>query len=133
MVNPTVVAERKMAGKSGSTFVLAKQPVHLGAVVLSAYAAPLTAYLQRSSTAAVAVTAASGDVLAAAVAVTADVGDVLAAAGDEWHSAAAIGLAVAEPQNFAVIAGPAAVVVVGGTAVDVEPLRGGPFLSQPVS
>lgn len=122
-----------MAGKSGSTFVLAKQPVHLGAVVLSAYAAPLTAYLQRSSTAAVAVTAAFGDVLAAAVAVTADVGDVLAAAGDEWHSAAAIGLAVAEPQNFAVIAGPAAVVVVGGTAVDVEPLRRGPFLSQPVS
>ena len=73
-----------MVGKSGSTVVLVKQPVHLGAVVLSAYAAPLTAYLQQHSTAAVSVTAVVGDVLAAAaVAETAVFGDVLAAAGGE--------------------------------------------------
>jgi len=80
-VIPTAVAETKMVGKSGSRVVLAKQPVHLGAVVLSAYAAPVTAYLQQYSTAAVYVTAVVGDVLVA-VAETAVFG-VLAAAGGE--------------------------------------------------
>lgn len=83
-----------MVGKSGSTIVLAKQPVRLGAAVLSAYVAPLTAYLQQYSTvqqystAAVAVTVVVGDALAAAAAAAAAaeiavVGDVLAAAGGE--------------------------------------------------
>ena len=76
-----------MVGKSGSTIVLVKQPVHLGAVVLLAYVAPLTAYLQQYSTAAVAVTAVFVDVravaAAAAVAETVVVADVLAAAGGE--------------------------------------------------
>lgn len=81
-----------MAGRSGSTVVPVKQPAHLEAVVLSACAAPLP---QQFLTVAVAVTAVVGDVLAAAVTVTAVVGDVLVAAGDEWHSAAVTGLAVA--------------------------------------
>jgi len=91
-VTPTVAAETKMVGKSGSTIVLAKQPVRLGAAVLSAYVAPLTAYLQQYSTvqqystAAVAVTVVVGYALAAAAAAAAEiavVGDVLAAAGGE--------------------------------------------------
>jgi len=92
-VTPTVVAETKMVGKSGSTIVLAKQPVHLGADVLSACVAPLTAYLQQYSTvqqystADVAVTVVVGDALAAAAAAAAAeiavVEDVLAAAGGE--------------------------------------------------
>lgn len=118
-VNLTVVAAMKMVGKSGLTFVLVRQPAHLKSV-LSACAVPLNADLKQPSTAVPVVTAAAGD--------------VLAAAASEWRSAAATGLDVAvKPQNFAAMAGPAAVVIVGVAAVDVETLQGDPLLSQPVN
>jgi orotate phosphoribosyltransferase-like protein len=111
-VNLTVVAEMKMVAKFGSTIVLARQLVHLKAVVLSACAGPLAGNMQQPSTAAVAVTVA--------------VGVVLAAGASESNSAAAAGLAVAVGlQNFAAVVGPAVVVIhdVVAVGVGVEPMR----------
>lgn len=98
-----------MVAKSGLTIVRVRQLVHLKAVALSACAGPLAEEMQWPSTAVVAVT------VAAVV--------VLAAVASEWHSAATAGLAVAVGlQNFAAVAGPAAVAIHGAAAAAVVEL-----------